>query len=551
MLTFKQMDINKVSWNNSEKKVNLAFPIAKVNKEKRTVSGFATLDNIDRHGDIVTPEASEKAFTRFRGNLREMHQPIAVGKVLSFSPKKFLDPETNKSYQGVYVDAYISKGAQDTWEKVLDGTLTGFSIGGNIVEASYEPGDSKDDTRVIKDYELMELSLVDNPANPLANIFSIQKSTDGLTLKGMAVDTQIENVFWCNTDLIATTSTGTSSDCISCGESMSNVGWVEKSDIEKNVSIKKVIDAYFKKDDAPGPTHAATTRDADAGTNADGAITSEDTINRYPDQNKIKKSEISTGDFVTWGSSGGSAHGKVIKIIKNGSYKVPNSSFTIKGSAEDPAAAIRVYKKKEKVFVPTDTVVGHKISTLSKVNVKLSKSVQNNTFSKGGNKEMADELNEDFSEELVETPSEIEVVEEFAAVDSELVDGVEKAATVSELPVDELDFAKMVDTLKSEITETIKKNYADATSTAQDVQKSVDDFNSNIQKSIDDFGSKVSELSNNVAEVTKMVNDLQKRVDAYEGATAVKKSGDVVTSSDENKITKSIWQGHFLGVSNI
>jgi hypothetical protein len=33
---------------------------------------------------------------------------------------------------GVYVSAYVSKGAQDAWEKVLDGTYSGFSIGGNI-----------------------------------------------------------------------------------------------------------------------------------------------------------------------------------------------------------------------------------------------------------------------------------------------------------------------------------------------------------------------------------------------------------------------------------
>ena len=48
-----------------------------------------------------------------------------------------------------------------------------------------------------------------------------------------------------------------------------------------------------------------------------------------------------------------------------------------------------------------------------------------------------------------------------------------------------------------------------------------------------------------------MVNDLQKRVDAYDNATAVKKSGETETvSADNTKITKSIWQGHFLGVTD-
>ena len=530
------MEIIKSSWNNSEKKVNLAFPIAKVDKEKRTVSGFATLDNIDRHGDIVTPDASEKAFARFRGNLREMHQPVAVGKVVSFTTKEFLDPDTNKTYKGVYVDAYVSKGAEDTWQKVLDGTLTGFSIGGNIVEASYEPGDS-DDNRVIKDYELMELSLVDSPANPLANIFSIQKLDDGnQIIKGMAADTEIENVFYCSNDQIATTSQSEVLNCVACGDSMKSIGWVEKSDIKKGDSIMKAVTSFFAKDDAPGPDHAATTQDSDA-------ITSQDTINLYPDQNKIKKAEISSGDFVKWSSSGGTAYGKVVKIIKNGSYKVPDSSFEINGTEDDPAAAIKIYKKTEKGFVPTDKMVGHKLSTLQKVSVSVKKSVDENTLSEGGNIEMTDETNE-----VIEEATPVDVVEEFAEA-PEAVDGdsVEKAVTVSEVPVDELDFVKMVDNLQNTLKESLQKNYADTAATAADMYAAVE----SIKKSIDDFSGKNTELSNNVSEVVKRIHSLEKRIDEFEGATAVKKSGEADAPSDETKITKSIWHGHFLGVSNL
>jgi len=262
----------------------MSFPISKVDKEKRTVSGFATLDNIDRHGDIVTSDASERAFARFRGNLREMHAPIAVGKVLSFHPEDYFDKESGKTYKGIYVQAYVSKGAQDTWEKVLDGTMTGFSIGGNIVHASMEPGDDKEDRRVIKEYDLQELSLVDSPANPLASIFSIQKNIDGSTIvKGLAADTKIENVFWCKHDQIASTTKSENKDCVICNATMENIGWIESSSIEKGVAIQKIVDNYFKKDDAPGPDHAATTQDGDA-----GVVNSNSTINLYPDQNPKK-----------------------------------------------------------------------------------------------------------------------------------------------------------------------------------------------------------------------------------------------------------------------
>ena len=124
------MTIQKAHWNTEGDNVRLSMPFSKVDKERRIVSGFATLDNVDRQNDIVTPEASMNAFKKFKGNIREMHQPVAVGKMVSFKEDKYFDPETKKMYNGVYVSAYISKGAQDTWEKVLDGTLSGFSIGG-------------------------------------------------------------------------------------------------------------------------------------------------------------------------------------------------------------------------------------------------------------------------------------------------------------------------------------------------------------------------------------------------------------------------------------
>jgi hypothetical protein len=269
------MDIQKKYWQNSGSSLSLAFPIAKVNKEKRTVSGFASLDNVDRHGDIVTAEASKKAFENFRGNIREMHGPSAVGKMIDFKEDSFFDKGTGKKYSGVYVTAYISKGAQDAWEKVLDGTYSGFSIGGNIVDAKMEKADDgSEDRRVIHNYDLHELSLVDSPANPLANFFSIQK---------MAKSTVLENVFWCNEDEVAATTTAMTKNCVVCGDSMSNIGWVEQADNDKFEAIEKVIDSYFKKDDAPGPDHAATTHESD------NVVNSSTAINLYPDQNKAKK----------------------------------------------------------------------------------------------------------------------------------------------------------------------------------------------------------------------------------------------------------------------
>jgi hypothetical protein len=80
-----------------------------------------------------------------------------------------------------------------------------------------------------------------------------------------------------------------------------------------------------------------------------------------------KASKLKRGDSVSWNSSGGTARGKITKVITSGSEQVPNSSFKITGTPEDPGALIRVYAKDGDGYKPTDTIVGHKLSTLTKI----------------------------------------------------------------------------------------------------------------------------------------------------------------------------------------
>jgi len=238
------MTMFKAHWDTEGDSVRLSMPFSKVDEERRTVSGFATLDNVDKQMDIVTQEASIKAFEKFRGNIREMHQPTAVGKMVSFKEDKYFDPETKKFYSGVYVSAYVSKGAQSTWEKVLDGTLSGFSIGGKMNDwddAYDEKADSK--IRVIKDYDLVELSLVDSPANQFASILSVEK-VDGVdVLKGEGVDVVLENVFWDQENGLVMLSENETEKSPASGKAMDNIGFVEKNDDDKQDMVKLLIDS--------------------------------------------------------------------------------------------------------------------------------------------------------------------------------------------------------------------------------------------------------------------------------------------------------------------
>lgn len=76
------------------------------------------------------------------------------------------------------------------------------------------------------------------------------------------------------------------------------------------------------------------------------------------------------GDYVTWGSSGGEVYGRIRRIERDGTINVPDTDFTVEGTAEDPAALIMVYREVEDGWRPSGTIVGHKFSTLTKVSAR-------------------------------------------------------------------------------------------------------------------------------------------------------------------------------------
>ena len=80
-------------------------------------------------------------------------------------------------------------------------------------------------------------------------------------------------------------------------------------------------------------------------------------------QERAAPDALKTGDFVSWSSSGGTARGKISRIVRDGKIDVPDSSFTITGTPDDPAALITLYRNGE----ATDRKVGHKFSTLTKI----------------------------------------------------------------------------------------------------------------------------------------------------------------------------------------
>jgi hypothetical protein len=438
------MNIEKSLWSSNGDNINLSVPFTKVNREKRTVSGFATLDNVDQTGDLVTAEASLKAFESFRGNIREMHGPNAVGKMLSFKPETFYDPSTKEFYSGVYVDAYISKGAQDTWEKILDGTLQGFSIGGKIIDSENEVNKATGKTtRFIKEYALMELSVVDSPANELCNILSIQKMNGQLVFKGIAAETTVENIFYCEDSDSVFMSTDSEYTSPVSGKPATLIGWVESSDVNKSKEIDKILDSY-KQSRLPLPDTQIIAKQA----NAEGG-------------NEV-------------------------------------SENTENAVVEETAAVVEDAPAAEETAVVEDAPVAE------------------------------------------EAPAE-----EAPAVDAS-AETLEKAADVSEVEVDEPDFAKMLGDLKGFFAETLNKASEANSAQVSAIKETVETFSKSVDTRISELAEQHTALSKAVEDIRNTINTVEKRVDAVESETAIKKSYDL-GGSQEVTIKKSKWNGSFLG----
>ena len=430
------MNIEKSHWSADGDRISFSVPFTKVNREKRTVSGFATLDNLDQTGDVVTAEASSKAFESFRGNIREMHGPTAVGKMLSFRPESFYDPKSGDFFNGIYVDVYVSKGAQDTWEKVLDGTLSGFSIGGKIKDSDNEVNKATGQTtRFIKEYDLMELSIVDSPANELCNILSIQKMNGQLVFKGMAAEVQTENIFYCeDSDSVFMSTESTYTSPVS-GKPATLIGWVESNDINKAKEIDRILDSY----------------------------------------------------------------------------------------------------KKSRVTLPDTQIIA-----------------------KQANAEGGNEVSENTENTVVEETPAVEeaapVVEETApaadapaeAVADASAETLEKAADVSEVEVDEPDFAKMLGELKGFFSDTLNKASEANAAQVTSIKDTVETFSKSVDTRISELAEQHAALSKAVEDIKGTIDNVEKRVDAVESETAIKKSSDL-GGSQEVTLKKSKWNGSFLG----
>lgn len=80
------------------------------------------------------------------------------------------------------------------------------------------------------------------------------------------------------------------------------------------------------------------------------------------------------GSFVSWNSSGGTARGQIEYVMEEGVLGIPESDFSINAEPDDPAVLIRVWHEGANGWAETETLVGHKMSTLSSIDALMEMS---------------------------------------------------------------------------------------------------------------------------------------------------------------------------------
>lgn len=158
--------------------------------ERRVVSGYYTNDNVDMYGHVIDKDGMLQAVNDYRqwGTVREMHEnPIGVAQDIGY-------PEWN------YIAAKIAStpAGNNVLQLVQDGVYGAFSVGIIVTRAEWIPVTNiqpekfmylPDNIRSaivesgsvlsIREMTLLEVSIVDRPANPAAKMSGYIKSFAG------------------------------------------------------------------------------------------------------------------------------------------------------------------------------------------------------------------------------------------------------------------------------------------------------------------------------------------------------------------------------------
>jgi len=129
------------------------------------IEGYASTTDVDRMNDVIPSAVWEKGISNYLKNpiiLSQHDHDDPIGRMVDYR----IDSK------GLWVKARISAAADEVYGLVKDGVVTAFSVGFRVIDAAY---DAATELFVIKELELVEISVVSIPANQ-NTLFSLSKA---------------------------------------------------------------------------------------------------------------------------------------------------------------------------------------------------------------------------------------------------------------------------------------------------------------------------------------------------------------------------------------
>jgi len=148
--------------------LNSAFSVKAADSTDSSIyiEGYASTVDVDRHGDVVPSSVWDKGMQNYLKN------PVILAYHDHNNPIGRMTEHKTDS-KGLWIKARISTAAKQ-FQLIKDGVLTAFSIGFRVLDAEYN---SAAEVFLIKDLELVEISVVSVPANQ-NTLFDLSKAFD-------------------------------------------------------------------------------------------------------------------------------------------------------------------------------------------------------------------------------------------------------------------------------------------------------------------------------------------------------------------------------------
>ena len=154
------------------------------------VAGYASVEMVDKQGDLITRGALKDAFGKFMKadgfrNVQLAHSNIQVGEVIpSYTDSSGRMWKSEVDDTGMFVVIKLRgdiEKAREVASEIRKGNLRSFSIGGQAFERVNKSDQSRGDYREIRRMELHEVTICEKGINPEAQ-FRILKEDTGDTM---------------------------------------------------------------------------------------------------------------------------------------------------------------------------------------------------------------------------------------------------------------------------------------------------------------------------------------------------------------------------------